>query len=105
MASHDLLIRYKNLLIILARYQVALAKGAAAIREAAAAEQHNGRFAGLNCKARAISKQAKSLEVIIGRNSAALRYFFGTTKVKEIAGHPIEYGPDILLTHKTQELQ
>jgi len=103
MNDKELIARYRNLLIALSRMYTAVAESSRTIQEIAKSETMNGRKAGLNCKANSLAKTASKLSKVIYRNKAALRYFFNTTDLDEVADKEIEYS-DPVLTDLQQQL-
>jgi hypothetical protein len=92
MKQTDLLSRYRNLLIVLAREHGEQVYRAQKLRDYAAQEPPNSRhFGGLLAKARAIGHEAHNTKYIVSRNNAALRHFFGTDNLEEVAKREIEY--------------
>lgn len=96
MNESELIARYRNLIIALARMQTAVAKSSRTIQELARSETMNGRKAGLHCKANSLAKHATQLSKVIYRNKAALRYFFNTTDLDEVADKEIQYSDPVL---------
>lgn len=85
MSNEELIARYRNLLIALARAHLSSVDYAKAIFDGANMEQNRGRRAGLIVIYRTALKSAEFYNQLLGRNKAALRHFFHTTDAKQIA--------------------
>lgn len=96
MNDTELIARYRNILIALARMQTVVAESSRTIHEIAEHETMNRRRAGLKCKANSLAKHASQLSKLIYRNKAALRYFFNTTDLDEVADKEIQYSDPVL---------
>lgn len=85
MTNAQLVSRYRNLLIHLAKTRESLRLHVAVLRSQAATEQSPGRKAGLGCKANSASDAARKLQFALSRNKDAMRHLFGTTRLDEVA--------------------
>lgn len=85
MTNAQLVDRYRNLLIHLAKTRESLRLHVAVLRAQALSEQSPGRKAGLGCRANAVSDAASKLQFALSRNRDAMRHMFGTTKLEEVA--------------------
>lgn len=85
----NLTVRYRNLLIVLAREHQKVSGIIAEYRELAWESDARTRN-GLLTKAKALERQARSMQFIITRNRAAMRHFFGTEKLELVAQEAIE---------------
>lgn len=94
MNNEELSTQHRNLLIAIAKSQTAAAKKSVLLRNEADREQDTGRRSGLYCLSRAYSKHAHLLELMLHKNSIALRQFFKTTNPETISKK------EILLTHR-----
>lgn len=81
----DILARYRNLLIVLARETEHLKDEALAIRKEAQDEKRINRRHGLLAKANARDKHRARLTLILSRNRVILIHFFGTPYLQKIA--------------------
>lgn len=96
MTDHELISRYRNLLINLARQKEQAIEESEAIALAAKIEPKPGRRAGLQCKAKSLRKHAAKLEMLLSRNNAASLQFFGTSNQKKVAEQDVIYAQELL---------
>lgn len=78
-------VRYRNLLIVLAIEVMQSRERADQLKHAAEQEQHPGKRAGLRTLLHCSNRHTQMLERMLSRNRAALRDYFGTAKVEEVA--------------------
>ena len=90
MTPAELSARYRNLLVALSRHVSLISNQAEQMRAETETESHNGRKAGLHCKANSLVKQACVISAMLYRNKPAMRYFFDTTNIDEIARKEIK---------------
>lgn len=91
MTTTELAARYRNLLVVLSKNISTLNEEAEHLREVARSDISNGHKAGLNCKANALLRQSARLHFMIHKNNAALRHFFGTTNLDEVAQEQLKH--------------
>jgi hypothetical protein len=80
---------YRNLLITLARDAEDLRKQVVVIHLAVHSEQSNGKRAGMRTLINARNRQRARLLQLLGRNKAALSFFFQTTDAATVAAQII----------------
>lgn len=85
MTDRELLIRYRNILVMFSRHYVSMLQLAKNIKADARNETEGGRISGLFCHARVIFKRASMLKDLLLEDKASLLHFFGTTNLYEIA--------------------
>lgn len=85
MTSHELLNRYRNILIQFCRHYVTMLELARNIKADAQNEKEGGRISGLFCYAKVINKRAAMLKDLLLEDRASLLHFFKTTNLHEIA--------------------
>lgn len=88
--QQDLLLCYRNLLIVLCQRREEAVAHAAGIRKAIATEPLPGRRMGLHCKLNSHEESARKLAWILSRNKPAMKYFFeGCTDIAAISKQPL----------------
>lgn len=85
MSESELIERYRQLLITLARQYVNMIDLAGKLKIAAEKEEGGGKKSGLYCRSRTISRTASILKGLLLEDGASLRLFFGTLNLHTIA--------------------
>lgn len=91
MTTTELSARYRNLLIVLSRHISTLNEEAGNLRSVSKSDIPNGHKAGLNCKVNALLRQSARLCCMMHKNNAALRHFFDTTNIDEVAQEQLKH--------------
>lgn len=91
MTDKDLIARYRNLLITIARLAGSIKEEVATLRAAIPLQIHAGKRAGMHTIVKARNLQRRQLLLLLGRNNASSKEFFGTKDPDKIAKEQIKY--------------
>lgn len=94
MSDKELIARYRNLLIAIARQKQSLDNESVVLRSRVAQVDSPGKKAGLACLARCLAKQSAILGTVLRRNHQALQLFFKTSKSERVALEEIKLHSD-----------
>jgi len=91
MKDDELIIRYRNLLITVAREARNNKTTIDTMRAAIPLQSNPGKRAGMHTIIRSLQKQRALLLLLLGRNKAAAKHFFNTADPKKIAEETVTY--------------